>query len=100
TVNWGVGWLRTDSNSLGFDHILLGPCVLLSNCGCGKGLKTLLGKDTGTRGTLTHELGSSWAMEVGNDMKVVTNGQMLVEEGIHFIEIANAIRSLGLVDPN
>ncbi|GJS23014.1 reverse transcriptase domain-containing protein [Tanacetum coccineum] len=56
----------------------------------------LLGKDTGTRGTSSHELGSSWAMEVGNDMKVGTNGQMLVEEGIHFLEIADAIRSLGL----
>nr|XP_043609394.1 transcription factor bHLH155-like isoform X2 [Erigeron canadensis] len=68
----------------------------------------LLGKDTGVRGSSSHEQGSSWAMEVGNNMKVCpvtvenigTNGQMLVEmmceEGIHFLEIADAIRSLGL----
>ncbi|GJT27353.1 hypothetical protein Tco_0907628 [Tanacetum coccineum] len=43
-------------------------------------ISQLLGKDTGTRGTSSHELGSSWAME----------------EGIHFLEIADAIRSLGL----
>lgn len=68
----------------------------------------LLGKETGSRGTSSHEQGSSWAMEVGNHMKVCpvtvenigTNGQMLVEmmceEGVHFLEIADAIRSLGL----
>lgn len=68
----------------------------------------LLGKETGIRGTSSHEQGSSWAMEVGDQMKVCpvtvenigTNGQMLVEmmceEGVHFLEIADAIRSLGL----
>ncbi|XP_071720266.1 transcription factor EMB1444-like [Rutidosis leptorrhynchoides] len=68
----------------------------------------LLSKETGTRGSSLHEQGSSWAMEVGNNMKVCpvtvenigTNGQMLVEmmceEGVHFLEIADAIRSLGL----
>ncbi|XP_076942868.1 transcription factor EMB1444-like [Bidens hawaiensis] len=52
--------------------------------------------------------GSSWAMEVGNDLKVYpiivenigTEGQMLVEmvcdECVHFLEIAEAIRCLGL----
>lgn len=68
----------------------------------------LLGKETGVRGASSHEQGSSWAMEVGDNMKVCpvtvenigTNGQMLVEmmceEGVHFLEIADAIRSLGL----
>ncbi|XP_071689451.1 transcription factor EMB1444-like isoform X2 [Rutidosis leptorrhynchoides] len=68
----------------------------------------LLGNKTGARGSLSHEQGSSWAMEVGNNMKVCpvtvenigTNGQMVVEmmceEGVHFLEIADAIRSLGL----
>lgn len=68
----------------------------------------LLGSKTGIRGPSSHEPGSSWAMEVGNHMKVCpvtvenigTSGQMLVEmmceEGVHFLEIADAIRSLGL----
>ncbi|KAJ9543384.1 hypothetical protein OSB04_023091 [Centaurea solstitialis] len=68
----------------------------------------LLGKETGVRGSSIHEQGSSWAMEVGNHLKVCpvtvenvgTNGQMLVEmmceEGVHFLEIADAIKSLGL----
>lgn len=68
----------------------------------------LLGKESGVRGSSIHEQGSSWAMEVGNHLKVCpvtvenigTNGQMLVEmmceEGVHFLEIADAIRSLGL----
>ncbi|XP_023754083.1 transcription factor EMB1444 isoform X1 [Lactuca sativa] len=68
----------------------------------------LLGKEAGIRGPSSHEQGSSWAMEVGDQMKVCpvtvenigTNGQMLVEmmceEGVHFLEIADAIRSLGL----
>ncbi|GJY33226.1 putative serine/threonine-protein kinase-like protein CCR3 [Tanacetum coccineum] len=34
-ICWGVGWLRNDSNPLGFDQILPGPCVPLSNCKCG-----------------------------------------------------------------
>ncbi|KAJ1416578.1 hypothetical protein SESBI_17157 [Sesbania bispinosa] len=54
------------------------------------------------------EQGSSWAMEVGGHLKVHSilvenlskNGQMLVEmlceECSHFLEIAEAIRSLGL----
>ncbi|KAI7730129.1 hypothetical protein M8C21_001417 [Ambrosia artemisiifolia] len=54
------------------------------------------------------EQGSSWAMEVGNDLKVCpiivenigTEGQMLIEmvcdEGVNFLEITEAIRSLGL----
>ncbi|KAI3526615.1 hypothetical protein L1887_05872 [Cichorium endivia] len=68
----------------------------------------LLGKEAGIQGASSHEQGSSWAMEVGDHMKVCpvtvenigTNGQMLVEmmceEGVHFLEIADAIRSLGL----
>ncbi|KAL4588077.1 hypothetical protein LXL04_000956 [Taraxacum kok-saghyz] len=68
----------------------------------------LLGKEAGIRGPSSHDQGSSWAMEVGDHMKVCpvtvenigTNGQMLVEmmceEGVHFLEIADAIRSLGL----
>lgn len=46
-----------------------------------------LGNKTGIQGSSNHEQGSSWAMEVGNNMKVCpvtvenigTNGQMLVE---------------------
>lgn len=68
----------------------------------------LLGKEADIRGPSSHEQGSSWAMEVGDHMKVCpvtvenigTNGQMLVEmiceEGVHFLEIADAVRSLGL----
>ncbi|KAK1428404.1 hypothetical protein QVD17_17237 [Tagetes erecta] len=67
----------------------------------------LLGNKTGMQGSSNHDQGSSWAMEVGNNMKVCpvtvenigTNGQMLVEmmcEGVHFLEIADALRSLGL----
>ncbi|KAL8191948.1 hypothetical protein R6Q57_028679 [Mikania cordata] len=56
----------------------------------------------------SQEQGSSWAMEVGKDLKVCpiivenigTEGQMLVEmvcnEHVHFLEITEAIRSLGL----
>ncbi|KAL9994253.1 putative transcription factor LHW [Helianthus debilis subsp. tardiflorus] len=52
--------------------------------------------------------GSSWAMEVGNELKLCpiivenigTEGQMLVamvcDEGVNFLEIAEAVRSLGL----
>ncbi|KAF2320458.1 hypothetical protein GH714_027560 [Hevea brasiliensis] len=54
-----------------------------------------------------YEKGSSWAVEVGGHLKVssimvenLNNGQMLVEmlceECSHFLEIAEAIRSLGL----
>lgn len=61
----------------------------------------LLGKETGIQG-------SSWAMEVGTQIKVCPiivenigiDGQMLVEmmcdEYVHFLEITEAIRSLGL----
>lgn len=56
-----------------------------------------------------YDQGSSWAVEVGSHLKVCTiivenlnmNGQMLVEmlceECSHFLEIAEAIRSLGLM---
>ncbi|CAO2818799.1 unnamed protein product [Amaranthus hypochondriacus] len=55
-----------------------------------------------------HEQGSSWAVEVGGHMKICPivveninmNGQMLIEmlceDCDHFLEIAEAIRSLGL----
>ncbi|KAI3829754.1 hypothetical protein L1987_03882 [Smallanthus sonchifolius] len=68
----------------------------------------LLGSKTRIQGPSNYEPGSSWAMEVGNHMKVCpvtvenigTNGQMLVEmmceESVHFLEIADALRSLGL----
>ncbi|KAK9057378.1 hypothetical protein SSX86_022213 [Deinandra increscens subsp. villosa] len=70
-------------------------------------LVRLYGNKTGIQGPSVHEQGSSWVMEVGNSMDVCpvtvenigTNGQMLVEmmcEGVHFLEIADAIRSLGL----
>ncbi|XVF71973.1 hypothetical protein PTKIN_Ptkin12aG0083600 [Pterospermum kingtungense] len=60
------------------------------------------------RGSSNYEQGSSWAVEVGSHLKVCSivvenlnkNGQMLVEmlceECSHFLEIAEAIRSLGL----
>ncbi|KAK7410729.1 hypothetical protein VNO78_01751 [Psophocarpus tetragonolobus] len=59
-------------------------------------------------GSSSYQQGSSWAMEVGGHLKVCSilvenlnkNGQMLVEmlceECSHFLEIAEAIRSLGL----
>ncbi|XP_058770973.1 transcription factor EMB1444-like [Vicia villosa] len=59
-------------------------------------------------GTSGYQQGSSWAMEVGGHLKVHSilvenlskNGQMLVEmlceECSHFLEIAEAMRSLGL----
>ncbi|XP_054807388.1 transcription factor EMB1444-like isoform X2 [Prosopis cineraria] len=59
-------------------------------------------------GSSGYEQGSSWAMEVGGHLKVHSilvenlnkNGQMLIEmlceECTHFLEIAEAIRSLGL----
>lgn len=68
----------------------------------------LLGKETGVQRPSSHEQGSSWVMEVGNQVKVCpiivenigTDGQMLVEmvcdECVHFLEISEAIRSLGL----
>ncbi|KAL4571987.1 hypothetical protein LXL04_018755 [Taraxacum kok-saghyz] len=70
----------------------------------------LLGKESGLQllGSRGHIQGSSWAMEVGNDLKLCpiivenigVNGQMLVEmmcdEYIDILEITEAIRSLGL----
>ncbi|KAK7355906.1 hypothetical protein VNO80_15170 [Phaseolus coccineus] len=59
-------------------------------------------------GSSNYQQGSSWAMEVGGHLKVRSilvenlnkNGQMLVEmlceECSHFLEIAEAIRSMGL----
>ncbi|XP_057744481.1 transcription factor EMB1444-like isoform X1 [Arachis stenosperma] len=64
--------------------------------------------ETDSLGTSSYQQGSSWAMEVGGHLKVRSilvenlnkNGQMLVEmlceECSHFLEIAEAIRSLGL----
>ncbi|XP_022758380.1 transcription factor bHLH155-like isoform X2 [Durio zibethinus] len=65
-------------------------------------------KGVGIHGSSNYEQGSSWAVEVGSHLKVCSivveninkNGQMLVEmlceECSHFLEIAEAIRSLGL----
>ncbi|XP_055813171.1 transcription factor EMB1444-like isoform X1 [Solanum dulcamara] len=75
----------------------------LSKCSASK----LVDKESGICGSSSHEVGSSWAVEVGNNKKVCPmrvenlgmNGQMLVEifeDGSHFLDIAEAIRSLGL----
>ncbi|KAK2998768.1 hypothetical protein RJ639_024656 [Escallonia herrerae] len=68
----------------------------------------LLGKGTGVTRSSNYEQGSSWAMEVGSELKVCPivvenlnmNGQMLVEmlceNCSSFLQIAEAIRSLGL----
>ncbi|KAG5043580.1 hypothetical protein GLYMA_03G161800v4 [Glycine max] len=65
-------------------------------------------KEADILGSSSYDQGSSWAMEVGGHLKVHSilvenlgkNGQMLVEmlceECSHFLEIAEAIRSLGL----
>lgn len=65
-------------------------------------------KENGMLGTSNTDQGSSWAVEVGGQLKVCSiivenlnkNGQILVEmlceECSHFLEIAEAIRSLGL----
>ncbi|GMI98713.1 conserved peptide upstream open reading frame 7, LONESOME HIGHWAY LIKE 2 [Hibiscus trionum] len=65
-------------------------------------------KGPGSLGSSNYDQGSSWAVEVGSHLKVCSivveninkNGQMLVEllceECSHFLEIAEAIRSLGL----
>ncbi|KAK8506169.1 hypothetical protein V6N13_002807 [Hibiscus sabdariffa] len=65
-------------------------------------------KGPGSLGSSNYEKGSSWAVEVGSHLKVCSivveninkNGQMLVEllceECSHFLEISEAIRSLGL----
>lgn len=65
-------------------------------------------KETSMLGSSNYERGSSWAVEVGGNLKVCSivvenlnkNGQMVVEmmceECSHFLEIAEAIRSLGL----
>ncbi|KAE8666983.1 Detected protein of confused Function [Hibiscus syriacus] len=65
-------------------------------------------KGAGILGSSNYEQGSSWAVEVGSHLKVCSivaeninkNGQIRVEplseECSHFLEIAEAIRSLGL----
>nr|XP_011459705.1 PREDICTED: transcription factor bHLH155-like [Fragaria vesca subsp. vesca] len=65
-------------------------------------------KETSMLGSTNYERGSSWAVEVGGNLKVCSivvenlnkNGQMVVEmiceECSHFLEIAEAIRSLSL----
>ncbi|CAB4321850.1 unnamed protein product [Prunus armeniaca] len=65
-------------------------------------------KEASMLGSSNYERGSSWAVEVGGNLKVCSimvenlnkNGQMVVEmmceECSHFLEIAEAIRSLGL----
>ncbi|GAB4841704.1 hypothetical protein Ancab_022426 [Ancistrocladus abbreviatus] len=65
-------------------------------------------QDVGILGCSSYEQGSSWAVEVGGQMKVGpimvenlnTSGQLLIEllcEGCdHFLEITEAIRGLGL----
>lgn len=64
--------------------------------------------ETDILGSSSSEQGSSWAVEVGGHLKVHSilvenlsnNGQMLIEtlceESSHFLEIAEAVRSLGL----
>ncbi|KAF8392215.1 hypothetical protein HHK36_022557 [Tetracentron sinense] len=66
-------------------------------------------KEMGLLGSCNHEHGSSWALELGSQAKVCPivvenlnmSGQMLVEmlceECSHFLEIAEAIRGLGLM---
>ncbi|CAK9150020.1 unnamed protein product [Ilex paraguariensis] len=68
----------------------------------------LLDKETGIRASSSNGQGSSWAVEVGSPLKVCpimveniyTNGLMLIEmlceECSHFLEITEAIKSLGL----
>ncbi|PSS09438.1 Transcription factor like [Actinidia chinensis var. chinensis] len=68
----------------------------------------LLDKETVVRGLPSYDQGSTWAVEVGSHLKVCPiiieninmNGQMLIEmlceDCSHFLEIAEAIRSLGL----
>ncbi|CAN6688814.1 unnamed protein product [Malus baccata var. baccata] len=65
-------------------------------------------KEASMLGSSNYERGSSWAVEVGGNLKVCSiivenlnkNGQMIVElmceECSHFLEIAEAIRSSGL----
>ncbi|CAI9107668.1 OLC1v1007081C3 [Oldenlandia corymbosa var. corymbosa] len=65
-------------------------------------------QEVGLRGSPCPEPGSSWAVEVGSDLKVCPiivenlnmNGQLLVEmlcdECSHFLEVAEAIRGMGL----
>ncbi|KAH7862258.1 hypothetical protein Vadar_002166 [Vaccinium darrowii] len=68
----------------------------------------LCNNETALGGLPGYHQGSSWAMEVGSHLKVCPimveninmNGQMLIEmsceESGHFLEIAEAIRSIGL----
>ncbi|THG13568.1 hypothetical protein TEA_007831 [Camellia sinensis var. sinensis] len=76
----------------------------LKNCNVSK----LRDKEMCVRGLPIFDQGSTWAVEVGSHMKVCPimieninmNGQMLIEmlceDSTHFLEIAEAIRSLGL----
>ncbi|KAL7200870.1 hypothetical protein ACSBR1_032737 [Camellia fascicularis] len=76
----------------------------LKNCNVSK----LRDKEMCARGLPIFDQGSTWAVEVGSHMKVCPimieninmNGQMLIEmlceDCTHFLEIADAIRSLGL----
>ncbi|XP_033509458.1 transcription factor EMB1444-like isoform X1 [Nicotiana tomentosiformis] len=75
----------------------------LKKCSASK----LVDKELGISGSSFLEHGSSWAMEVGSNLKVCPmrvenlsmNGQILVEifeDGSHFLDIAEAIRSLNL----
>ncbi|XP_059626005.1 transcription factor EMB1444-like isoform X2 [Cornus florida] len=69
----------------------------------------LCDKGTGIRGLSSCEQGSSWAVEVGSHLKVCPimveninmDGQMLIEmlceDCSHFLEVAEAVRSLGLI---
>nr|XP_043620878.1 transcription factor EMB1444-like isoform X2 [Erigeron canadensis] len=68
----------------------------------------LAGKETDIQPPSIHEQGSSWAIEVGDQLKVCPivvenigiDGQMLVEimsvECVNFLEITEALRSMGL----
>ncbi|KAI3782990.1 hypothetical protein L2E82_13051 [Cichorium intybus] len=68
----------------------------------------LAGKEKGVQGPHGHNQGSSWAMEVGDNLKLCpiivenigVNGQMLIEmmcdECVQFLEMTEAIRRLGL----
>ncbi|KAK9055729.1 hypothetical protein SSX86_026814 [Deinandra increscens subsp. villosa] len=99
-------------------HMLFMQCITkhadkIDKCAESKTTVTtssILNSDTTTILQLfgSQDQGSSWAMEVGNDLKVCpvivenigTNGQMLVEmvcdDCVHTLEITEAIRSLGL----
>ncbi|KAK1373118.1 Transcription factor EMB1444 [Heracleum sosnowskyi] len=90
-------------------HILFMQCTTdqaekLDKCAESK----LVNQETVTCGSFGNEHGSSWAMEVGNHLRVLpvtvenidTSGQMLIkmlcEDCSPFLEIVKTIRSLGL----